>query len=169
MDSDYYAEEFRKLQQEPNQGKQLQIPERVLNAVEKTETCWVWTKGKLAGGYGQVVVDKQKWTAHRLFYSVYKGPIPEGKLICHTCDNPSCVNPEHLYCGTHTENNRDTYTRDRMPIRHGDAAINVVKLSREAALEIKYSALTSKELAQKHQIHQSQVSRIRNGHTWKNI
>lgn len=147
----------------------MQIPERVMNAVEKTDSCWVWTKGKLAGGYGQVVVNKQKWTAHRLFYTAYNGPIPNGLLVCHTCDNPSCVNPEHLYCGTHKDNNRDTYTRNRMPLRYGDRATNVAKLTKEAAIEIKYSSLTSKELQQKHQVHQSQISRIRAGKTWKNI
>lgn len=147
----------------------MQIPERVFNAVNKTDTCWIWTKGKLSAGYGQTVVDKQKWTAHRLFYTFYHGPIPEGFLVCHKCDNPSCVNPEHLFLGTHKDNNRDCYQKGRMPLRYGDLAKNVAKLSRDQALDIKYGKLSSKELQKKYNIHQSQVSRIRSGKTWKNI
>ena len=147
----------------------MQIPDHVFDSIHKTETCWVWTKSTLVGGYGQVQIEGKKWTTHRLFYTYYKGEIPSGKLVCHTCDNPTCVNPDHLYIGTHKDNNNDTYNRNRMPLRYGDQATNVVKLSKEEALHIKYSSIKSKELEQKYNINQSQVSRIRNGKTWKNI
>ena len=147
----------------------MQIPERIWNAVNKTDSCWNWTHGKLAGGYGQVVLSKKKWTSHRLFYSAFVGPIPEGMLVCHKCDNPSCVNPEHLFLGTHLDNNRDCYAKGRMPLRYGHLATNVAKLTETQAKHIKYSDLASKELVALYGVNQSQISRIRSGKTWKNI
>lgn len=120
-------------------------------------------------GYGQVYEDGKHWTAHRYTYTKTKGEIPPGLLVCHTCDVKRCVNPDHLYLGTHKDNNRDTYARNRMPLRYGHLAVNVAKLTKEQAKDIKYSDAPAKELAVKYQINQSQVSRIRTGKTWKNI
>lgn len=138
------------------------------DSIIKTESCWVWTKSTKAG-YGQVMVDKKRWTAHRLFYTLHKGQIPDGMLVCHTCDNKLCVNPEHLYLGTHVDNNNDTYRRNRMPSKEGHLAKNVAKLSREEAIYIKYSDIKAKELAIKFNINPSNISYIRTGKTWKNI
>jgi len=141
---------------------------QIEDSVDKTQSCWVWTKSTRAG-YGQVMVDGKRWSAHRLFYTLHKGPIPDGKLVCHTCDNKLCVNPEHLYVGTHVDNNNDTYLRNRMPNKQGYNAKNVVKLDLAEALEIKYSKTPSSILEEMFGINQSQISRIRNGKTWKNI
>lgn len=147
----------------------MQIPEdRLLKSVDKTESCWVWTKSTRAG-YGQVHYRGKRWSAHRLFYTLFTGNIPEGMLVCHACDNKLCVNPNHLYVGTHTNNNQDTYKRNRMPPKQGHNARNVAKLSLEEALKIKYSDIPSKELEGLFKINQSQISRIRSGKTWKNI
>ena len=147
----------------------MQIPQRFLDAFEQQESCWIWLGSPSSSGYGQCLYKEKHWSAHRLSYTLYRGEIPKGKLVCHTCDNKLCVNPEHLYVGTHKDNNRDTYARNRMPLRYGHLAINVAKLSEEAAREIKYSNIETKTLCQKHQVNQSQISRIRNGKTWKNI
>lgn len=72
--------------------------------------CWEWSGPRTENGYGSVKVGQAYSTttaAHRLSYEVHHGPIPPGLEICHTCDNPPCMNPDHLWAGTHLENMQD--------------------------------------------------------------
>lgn len=77
--------------------------------IEKTDTCWLWT-ASTTKGYGSFKY-KNIRTAHRFSFFVHKGEIENGKLICHTCDNPKCVNPDHLYAGTVFDNANDRKQR----------------------------------------------------------
>lgn len=70
--------------------------------------CWTWTAGKNKSGYGMMTINNMRLYAHRVSYTLYKGPIPEGLLVCHLCNNRSCVNPEHLEIGTHWDNKQDS-------------------------------------------------------------
>ncbi len=74
--------------------------------------CWEWLGGR-AGGYGWARFEGKTWRSHRLAYRLEVGPIPEGMCICHHCDNPSCVNPAHLWVGTIADNNRDMTRKGR--------------------------------------------------------
>lgn len=122
-----------------------------------------------SSGYSQIYKDGKHWTAHRYFYTQAHGPIPSGLLVCHKCDNKLCVNLDHLYLGTHSDNALDAYQRNRRKSRQGELATNVAKLTRAEAIDVKYSTKTSKELEALYNINQSQVSRIRNGKAWKTI
>ena len=80
----------------------------------KSETeCWNWRACKL-NGYGQFKVSGKTTSAHRYMYELVKGRIPKGIHVLHTCDNPSCVNPNHLFLGTHKENMEDKVRKGRM-------------------------------------------------------
>lgn len=81
------------------------------NNVEKTSTCWNW-KGRQSRGYGLFNAGKLI-KSHRFSYILHNGIIPNGKIICHICDNPKCVNPEHLYAGTYKNNAQDRQLRGR--------------------------------------------------------
>ena len=77
--------------------------------------CWLWTRGKTAGGYGSLVLDGRRQYAHRVAYRLFKGEVPAGYELDHLCRNTSCLNPAHLEAVTHTEN-----------VRRGAAALHDV-------------------------------------------
>lgn len=85
-----------------------------MSFVKKTDSCWLWIGHKNEYGYGVMhLKNRGCQLSHRISYEVYKGEI-EGKLcVCHTCDNPACVNPAHLWLGTHKDNIRDSVKKGR--------------------------------------------------------
>lgn len=90
---------------------------RFWDKVNKTETCWNWIASKRNFGYGHFSIKNNgKWIsmgAHRFSYILHFGQIPHGALICHHCDNTSCIRPEHIYAGTYSTNNQDAFDRKR--------------------------------------------------------
>jgi hypothetical protein len=79
--------------------------------VKEKEDCWVWLGAKDSCGYGKITFNNKTISAHRFSYDITYGPIPKGMQILHKCDNPECVNPNHLYCGTHGDNMSDMVAR----------------------------------------------------------
>jgi hypothetical protein len=90
------------------------------NHEKDSSGCWLWTGNFGRRNYGIVgnfsLAKKLKiYQAHRLSFMIHKGEIPDGMFVCHTCDNPPCINPEHLFLGTHYENMQDMISKGRAP------------------------------------------------------
>lgn len=93
------------------------IEERFWSKVDKSggpNTCWPWTAGKCTGGYGSFRLSSTHGDrAHRVAYMLSIGPIPNGKIVCHSCDNPPCCNPKHFWIGTNADNVADRVSKGR--------------------------------------------------------
>lgn len=75
--------------------------------VEKSKGCWIWKGSKSRNGYGRFSLFAKEFYAHRASYEIHVGPIPSGFIVLHSCDNPTCVNPDHLKAGTTQDNIED--------------------------------------------------------------
>jgi hypothetical protein len=132
--------------------------------------CWEWTKSKHRQGYGNFMYKMKHCLAHRVAWLLFKGVLKEKDVICHKCDNTSCVNPDHLFLGTQKDNMKDMFLKhrkDHKGIKHPKH-----RLTEQEFLEIRKlinEGLTQEVIAQKFKITNSQVGSIKHRRTWKHI
>jgi len=90
------------------------IQDRFWTKVDKSKECWEWQGGRNKQGYGMIQCDGKSAKAHRVSWELLHGKIPEGIKVLHKCDNPPCVNPDHLFLGTQRDNMQDCSKKGRM-------------------------------------------------------
>lgn len=137
--------------------------------IDPVTGCWMWRGSLQTGGYGQVRIDNHNTLAHRASYQAFNpgwDRITDRRLVCHSCDTPTCCNPEHLFLGTHLDNFRDAVNKGRSLGAFPDGSQKLLrrrKLNRTQCEEIAASTGPLSETAGKYGIAVSTVCRIRNG------
>lgn len=151
--------------------------ERFLKHVEKTDSCWIWKGCAGPLGYGKFTYMGRCIGASRAAFYIFKGGISAGKYICHACDNPPCVNPDHLWEGTQKDNMQDALSKGRLKLnppppydKSGENNPNV-KLNWNTVREVrKYYRLKRAEivshLMEKYKLNHASISGIVNRKIW---
>lgn len=121
--------------------------------------CWLWMLSTRVTGYGQLTYRGEAWLAHRLSYTAFKGPIPAGMLVQHSCDEPLCVNPDHLTAGTDATNNLDKQRKGRAAHVLTPAQVSAIRNDNASAVDI----------AADYGVSVSMIRKIRTGDCWSHI
>lgn len=141
--------------------------ERLAELSVAEESGCIRFTGHLDGeGYGRIMVARVKYMAHRLSYSLNNGPIPDGYVVRHKCDNPSCINPEHLEVGTQADNIADKVSRGRQA--RGSGAGRAM-LTEESVREIRSSPLKVSELSTLYGVSVVSIRNILRRKTWQHV
>ncbi len=144
--------------------------ERFWDKVDQSGDCWEWLAYKDKDGYGNFKVGGKSVQAHRYIFEVGGPPIPSGMCVCHTCDNPSCVNPDHLWLGTQEENLKDMAKKGRarggrnLGSKNGNA-----KLTEEQVKAIRGLYGTNAKISRQIGMSYAQITRIRDRTSWTHI
>lgn len=144
------------------------LRERFEQKIMITPGCWIWMAGKDADGYGHIWDGQRTAKAHRVSYELYVGAIPDGMQVCHKCDNPTCVNPEHLFVGTNADNMADRERKGR-GVRLLGECHGASKLTRIAVQAIRQDARKQRDIASQHGVSQHTIWQIKQNKIWKNV
>lgn len=132
--------------------------------VDKTDGCWIWTGCLNNNGYGEINMGGREKGgsvyAHRASWELRNGDVTTGMCVCHKCDNPACVNPDHLFLGTQRENMRDAAVKGR---------ISQARLTADQVREIRCSVSSNREFAAKFGVNTDIIGNVRRGKTYKHV
>lgn len=145
-----------------------------LARMDKVDGCWIWKGTRAPNGYGRFFVgrfDHQvRWMpAHRFSWDYHHGPIPLGLCVCHTCDQKLCINPAHLFIGTHGENMRDRNEKRRQARGEGHGVAKLDDLTVQWIRSQHRSGRGHKRIARDLGVNKSTVARVLKGETWKHV
>lgn len=157
-------------------GKHASPVERFWRHVKKSDGCWEWMASRLTSGYGQFKpqAGASPERAHRYSWLLHFGPIPDGLWVCHHCDNPPCVRPEHLFLGTHLHNVRDMIRKGRAASSVPDNVVRFVgtvrRLSDEEIVEARSrhaAGESCRSIARRLGCHHTTIVRLVRGEHWQ--
>lgn len=152
------------------------MPKNFIKNVDFSGCCHLWTRYKTHNGYGRITIRGKKMRTHRLAWEYENGEIPEGMYVLHKCDNPACVNAEHLFLGSHQDNMEDMRRKGRgkqgggfeggennpRTIINWGKVYEIRKMYQKGSKEF-----GSAGLSEKFGISKSQIKRIVNGERWR--
>lgn len=154
------------------------IDERFWEKVDRKgeKECWLWIGNIGANGYGQLSIKNKTISAHRLSWTLNYGPILDGLFVLHECDNPPCVNPNHLFLGTNKDNILDAIAKGRLnPLGKSNLSLYLYKAKvhenqvREIRQKYSQGLVTFRMLAREYKVSKKTIHRIVRYKTWKNV
>ena len=128
--------------------------------------CWLWKGSKSVAGYGRIKFDDVRWAVHRLMAHINISDVAEDSVVCHRCDNPCCVNPEHLFIGTQKQNVDDRDAKGRRNQARGERQ-GSSKLSAEQVLAIRLDSRKQSVIAAEYGISRAHVGNLKANRAWK--
>lgn len=151
--------------------KNMSALDVILHYAEKTAGCWGWKAATNKAGYGIVNFKGKMTLAHRLSWESHFGFIHDDLFVCHKCDNPPCVNPDHLFLGTHRDNMKDRDHKgrgyDRNGVKNGRAKLNPSDIK---GIKLRYFAGDLRSsIADYYGITETHLYRIVKGTMWKSL
>lgn len=135
---------------------------------EPNTGCHLWMGALRGKGYGSFSIGNKDHIASRVAYELYTGHIPENMVVCHSCNQPSCVNPNHLYIGSYSDNTQQAVRDGRHFVAAGQKN-GQVKLTDDQVLAIRKDSRYQREIAKDYGISQLHVSRIKRKLVWKDL
>jgi hypothetical protein len=137
--------------------------ERFWSKVQKTDGCWSWMANRTIDGYGVLRLGDKNQRVHRIMWELTYGPIPVGLNVLHHCDNPGCVNPEHLFLGSQKDNGEDMSRKGRAPRGERQGGH---KLTEAHVRKIRESTDSERVIARRFNIDRSTAHRVKKGEAW---
>lgn len=145
---------YDRTKSKPRQKRPLR--DRFWEKVNKSGGCWTWTGAQHRQGYGHIRIDDSVEFAHRVSWNIHFGAIPDGAEIMHVCDNPCCVNPDHLMLGTHRDNMRDMARKGRKPSKLKGVVSDIKTMAK--------CGWRQQQIADYYGVSQSAISMVISGH-----
>lgn len=138
------------------------VRQYIISRVSHENGCWLWKLAKDGGGYGIGTLKGRTCRPHRLAYEAFVGEIPQGMMVCHTCDVRHCCNPDHLWVGTGADNTADMIAKGRK------AVVRTCKLQPEEVDEIRSLIGTElqRDIARRFNVARTTISAIATGRSW---
>lgn len=146
----------------------MSLLNRFNNMFTHSRKCWIWNFRKNEDGYGELFVDGKKQKAHRISYQLFKGDIPKGLFVLHKCDNPSCINPDHLFLGTNADNMNDMKLKGRASRLVGSLN-GRAKLTDKSVQDIRQDNRRIIDIANDYSVSFSLISKIKRQEIWRHI
>jgi predicted XRE-type DNA-binding protein len=149
----------------------FEVIEKFERKINKTDSCWLWCGAIDSHGYGSFTHKLKKEKAHRFSYKLFVGDVPEWTgydsiCVLHKCDNPMCVNPDHLFLGTHAENMKDKKNKNRAIGAHAGELHHKAKLTSEMVSNIRKDTRKQNEIAASYGVDRRTIGDILLGRTW---
>ena len=150
------------------QFKKIPFEKRFYESIlEDSKGCWIWQKCRDRDGYGRTSIDRKQIWAHRASWVLHYSEIPRGLCVLHKCDNPPCVNPEHLFLGTNEDNMLDKINKGRQT--RGEL-VNTNKIKEKDVLRIRAMlgrGLSGREIARRLGLKDHHIYDIKNRRSWR--
>jgi hypothetical protein len=145
----------------------MNLEKRFWKKVDKTGQCWLWLGYKKETGYGRIRINNKLLRVHRVAWELTNGQIPKGLQVLHQCDTRNCVNPLHLFLGTHQDNMDDKLSKQRQ-VKGSACSLSKLDEEKVAAIkQLKQNGLTLRKIAETYKVNHKTIWHAIKGNTWK--
>lgn len=144
------------------------LEERCTNGTTEDD-CWIWNLAKDKDGYGHLKWHGQMTKAHRVSFTVYCGDIPDGYVVCHSCDNPPCINPRHLFVGTDQDNADDSVAKNRRAVGSKNGMTTLTEEDVVVIRELMAGSAYYKDVQEQFGISTAALFKITTGAYWAHV